>query len=339
MICCSGLRIFGERKMPEISIIVPVYNVEQYLDRCVNSILNQTFTDFELILVDDGSPDHCPKMCDEWSKKDARIRVLHKTNGGLSSARNAGLEIAVGDYVGFVDSDDWIAPDMYETLYRLLKQYQADISCGGIERTDVMQIKETQTGHVMVYSKEEYAKKYFKIGSNETVHYVWNKLYNRKTADNIKFPEGLINEDVEGFFLALSVSEKIVETDQTVYYYWKNQKGISYQWFTKKQMDLLKNWQHVYEICLSDHKDWVQYSRLNFYRAHLGLLCRIMLSGEDNKYDEEKEYLLTKLKTYYRCLMKSQMPFSRKIIMTAMCVNYRLTADVVHLMAKRDNFR
>ena len=99
--------------MPKISVIIPVYNVSQYLHRCVDSVINQTYSDLEIILVDDGSPDDCPIICDEYSKKDARVKVIHKPNGGLSSARNAGLDIATGEYVGFVDSDDWIEEDTF----------------------------------------------------------------------------------------------------------------------------------------------------------------------------------------------------------------------------------
>lgn len=114
--------------MCEISIIVPVYKVEPYLRKCVDSILAQTFTNFEVILVDDGSPDNSGKICDEYAIKDSRVRVIHKENGGLSSARNAGIDIARGKYLGFVDSDDYIAEDMYEVLYENLKFYDADIS-------------------------------------------------------------------------------------------------------------------------------------------------------------------------------------------------------------------
>ncbi|WP_227166600.1 glycosyltransferase, partial [Enterococcus faecium] len=114
--------------MCEISIIVPVYKVEKYLRKCVDSILAQTFTDFEVILVDDGSPDNSGKICDEYAEKDNRVRVIHKENGGLSSARNAGIDVARGKYLGFVDSDDYIDEDMYEILYENLKIHDADIS-------------------------------------------------------------------------------------------------------------------------------------------------------------------------------------------------------------------
>lgn len=118
--------------MPKISIIVPVYNVEKYLEKCVRSILAQTFTDFELILVDDGSPDSSGAMCDQFAKQDERVKVIHKENGGLSDARNAGIEIATGEYLGFIDSDDYIADDMYELLYTNIVKEDADLSICGI---------------------------------------------------------------------------------------------------------------------------------------------------------------------------------------------------------------
>lgn len=112
----------------KISIIIPVYKVENYLERCVESVLNQTHQNLEIILVDDGSPDRCGKMCDLYSQKDNRIKVIHKENGGLSDARNVALDIATGDYIGFVDSDDYVEEDMFKTLYQLAEKYQADIS-------------------------------------------------------------------------------------------------------------------------------------------------------------------------------------------------------------------
>lgn len=120
--------------MPKISVIVPVYNVEKYLSRCVKSILRQSYTDFELILVDDGSPDNCPILCDKWAKSDSRIHVIHKKNGGLSSARNAGIKISIGDYLFFVDSDDVIHPDSLQILASCVHQSDAQIALGRFAR-------------------------------------------------------------------------------------------------------------------------------------------------------------------------------------------------------------
>ena len=119
--------------MELISIVVPVYKVEPYLDKCVSSIVNQTYKNLEIILVDDGSPDNCPAMCDAWAEKDNRIRVIHKPNGGLSDARNAGMSVATGELMAFVDSDDWIAPDMYEKLYHHLTEDGSDIAACGVQ--------------------------------------------------------------------------------------------------------------------------------------------------------------------------------------------------------------
>ena len=117
---------------PMISVIVPIYNVEKYLARCVDSIVNQTYKNLEIILVDDGSPDRCPQMCDDYAEKDSRIKVIHKKNGGLSDARNAGMAVATGEYISFIDSDDWIETSMFELLLNNIFQYDCEISCGGI---------------------------------------------------------------------------------------------------------------------------------------------------------------------------------------------------------------
>ena len=119
--------------MAMISVIVPVYKVEPYLDRCVKSVVDQTFSDLEIILVDDGSPDNCPAMCDAWAARDSRVRVIHKPNGGLSDARNTGMAAATGEYISFVDSDDWIAAEMLERLIQALERDQSDIAACAVE--------------------------------------------------------------------------------------------------------------------------------------------------------------------------------------------------------------
>ena len=182
--------------MKKISIIVPVYRVEKYLDRCIESLVNQKYKNIEIILVDDGSPDNCPKMCDEWAKKDSRIKVIHKENGGLSDARNYGLNIATGDYIGFVDSDDFVSVEMYKTLIELLESNDADIS--------ICQYAKFSKGSIPAFTNEE--KIHIFRDSNETLNHlfcgnipvvnaVWNKLYKKELFDGIRFPVGLIFED------------------------------------------------------------------------------------------------------------------------------------------------
>lgn len=173
--------------MPELSIIVPVYKVEKYLPKCIDSILAQTFRDFELILIDDGSPDNCGAICDEYAARDSRIKVIHQENAGVSAARNAGLDIATGTFLGFVDSDDWIEPEMYETMIATAKEKQVDVVVCGIRycsdggesiRTDLIDNR-AYTGEEML--KALYGK------PNPTGGGAVNKLFLRSKAEDIRF--------------------------------------------------------------------------------------------------------------------------------------------------------
>ncbi len=188
--------------MKSISIIVPVYNVENYLGKCVESILNQTFKDFELILVDDGSSDKSGVMCDQYKEQDKRIKVIHKENGGLSSARNAGLEVAEGEYIGFIDSDDWIMPDMYQFLYDMAIISNADIAQCGFRKVDEKgyEYSEDSVSEGFVtkqYTGQEAIKQlYGKTQEKEINFLTWNKLYRSTLFSNLHFSEGKNNEDV-----------------------------------------------------------------------------------------------------------------------------------------------
>ena len=180
---------------PLLSIIVPVYKVENYLQKCIDSILAQTFTDFELILVEDGSPDGCPALCDAAAAKDARIRVLHQKNGGLSAARNAGLDVARGEWIGFVDSDDYIAPEMYETLYKAVQNTGADLALCDYAAVDEAGIPclPPYTGLAQrIFTGRELLKR----ATNTMAQPAWNKLYRRVIFAQLRYPEGKLNEDI-----------------------------------------------------------------------------------------------------------------------------------------------
>lgn len=180
--------------MPEISVIVPVYKVEKYLSSCVDSILAQTFTDFELILVDDGSPDNCGVICDEYAAKDIRIRVIHQENQGPSCARNTGINAARGNYLCFVDSDDLVTPDYCRVLYELLTESEADFSVCGVCRFrdgDTPEpVHEEDPGRI---SSVEFLKMQLQ---RQSEFGVWNKLFRRELFEMIRFAEGKLNEDV-----------------------------------------------------------------------------------------------------------------------------------------------
>ena len=205
--------------MPVISIIVPVYRVEAYLKACVDSLLDQTFSDIEILLVDDGSPDHCGVICDEYAGKDARVRVIHQKNGGLSRARNAGIERAQGEYLCFVDSDDYVAPEYCESLYALLRDSDCDLSVCGVCRFEdgTTPVCDSEEGQSVRVDRVDFLRMQLEKKSEFGV---WNKLYRRELFDKIRFSEGRIHEDVIwSGDLARNLRGDVVCTPKVLYYY------------------------------------------------------------------------------------------------------------------------
>ena len=227
-----------------ISVIVPVYNVEAYLDRCVESIVKQTYHDLEIILVDDGSPDQCPQICECWAQRDSRIRVIHKKNGGLSDARNAGLAIANGEYIGFVDSDDVLHCMMYETLYKVLEKTRADlVECRFQKFTVDMPTSMAVHPNAVIkeYSPEE-ALRGLILGT--TFHQtVWNKLYSHVLIKNKLFAVGKICEDEYWTYQILGSAQKIAAVDEALYYYFQRNDSIIHT-YNKKRLDCIEAWEN-----------------------------------------------------------------------------------------------
>lgn len=194
--------------MVKLSIIVPVYNVEKYLSKCIDSILSQTYKDLELILVDDGSPDNSPKICDEYAQKDNRVIVIHKPNGGVSSARNAGIDRATGKYIGFVDPDDYITSDMYEVMIQELEESKADIAiCGYDYINENGQVERPYNNRINeVLTQKQFMSMQFDMPPTIR-HVVWNKLFSAQVFTGIRFPEGLhSSEDV---YVLIECSKKL----------------------------------------------------------------------------------------------------------------------------------
>lgn len=208
-----------------ISIIVPVYKVEKYLSRCIDSIIKQTYSNLEIILVDDGSPDNSGKICDEYAKRDERIKVIHKLNGGLSDARNYGLDVATGDYIGFVDSDDYIKEDMFQTLYYLCEENEADISI--ISFYEIMENKiigVRDSGELQILNKIEAIKEL--LIDTRIQSYVWNKLFKKQLFTDIRFPTGKNFEDIATTLILFERCNKIVRLEEPKYYYLRRNDSI-----------------------------------------------------------------------------------------------------------------
>ncbi len=314
---------------PLISIIIPVYNVEKYIDRCLDSILNQSYKNLEIILIDDGSPDNCGKICDKYAIKDKRIKVIHKTNGGLSDARNKGIEVATGQYIGFVDSDDWIHKDMYKNLYNSITTYKADISCCKIIRVsdNNVSIPKKYDSSISVYTKDNYMKKFFKIKTQECVYYATNKLYRKNILANNQYPVGLTAEDVLGTYKALIKCQKIVEINYPYYYYYYNPESLTSSSFSAKAFDTLEIWDRVVDITRSSNQEYIDWALLNRNRINYTLLMQMALSLSfneiENKYKLKKDKMLKELKKNYKELLKCSIPISRKITIVLIVINYK----------------
>lgn len=224
----------------KISVIVPVYKVEPYLDKCVSSIVNQTYTNLEIILVDDGSPDNCPAMCEAWAEKDSRIRVIHKTNGGLSDARNAGMTVATGELMAFVDSDDWIAPDMYEYLYQRLTEDNSDIAACGVQMVweDKKLCRMLTRAGSCVLNQEEAMRAI--IEESWLKQPVWYKLYKTDLIRDILFPMGKCHEDVFWSYQAVGSAKKVSVLDHVGYYYLQRGGSIMGAGYSLKRLDAVE---------------------------------------------------------------------------------------------------
>ena len=223
-----------------ISVIIPIYNVEKYLDRCVDSIINQTYKNLEIILVDDGSPDNCPKMCDDYAKKDSRIRVVHKENGGLSDARNAGMEVATGEYVSFIDSDDYISLDFYETLFQTMIDNDSDIvECSVVKFYENEKFDE-YSDDLKVTNYETVDALDGLISENPFKQHVWNKLYKSSVALDIPYAVGKLNEDEFWTYQVFGKAKKVTRINQTMYYYFQRNGSIMGNSYNIRRLDALE---------------------------------------------------------------------------------------------------
>lgn len=225
---------------PLISVIVPIYNVEKYLDRCVGSIINQTYKNLEIILVDDGSPDNCPKMCDDYAKKDSRIKVVHKENGGLSDARNAGMKFATGEYVSFIDSDDYISLDFYKTLLQAIIDNDSDIvECSVVKFYENEKFDE-YSDDLKVTNYDTLDGLEGLINENPFKQHVWNKLYKTNIALDIPYAVGKLNEDEFWTYQIFGKAKKVTRINKTMYYYFQRGSSIMGNSYNIKRLDALE---------------------------------------------------------------------------------------------------
>jgi glycosyltransferase involved in cell wall biosynthesis len=247
---------------PLISVIIPVYKVERYLKRCVDSVLNQTYTNLEIILVDDGSPDLCPKICDDYATLDSRVKVVHKENGGLSSARNAGLDICKGEYIAFVDSDDLVSKYFIEFLYQAVVKKNVNVSIAeyrSFKQDEVLCDKNWPDNYaVEKQSLEEILSRYSSIYSHDSMLTIvsWNKLYKANLFDNIRFPEGKLYEDAATTYKILNQCDEVALIKNPLYYYLLRHDSISgNEKFTERTLDFFDALKGANDFFLEQKKE------------------------------------------------------------------------------------
>lgn len=293
--------------MPKISVVIPVYNVEKYLARCLDSVLAQTFEDYEVVLVNDGATDSSPQICETYAQKHTRIRLYHKANGGLSDARNYGTERAQGEYIAYIDSDDYVSPEYLSCLYELLIRSDADVACCGYiwtpdDRADFSQVdgsEETVMDGVQA-CRRILCEKGFKM------EVAWGKLYKKKLTDKHLFPVGRVQEDVATTFLYFLDSRRVAVTDRCLYGYFINNQGIQLSKPTVKRLDDAL-WSAFYRvdtlICLG-HNDLAAFAinrlapQLRFTLAY-DVRDRHRWNAYYRKFmDSPLAYLKEKIKTY-----------------------------------------
>jgi len=294
--------------MPKVSIIVPCWNVEKYLDRCVNSLVNQTLRDIEIILVDDESPDHVPEMCDGWAEKDSRIKVIHKKNGGLGMACNSGIEVATGEFIAFCDSDDWVELNMYEEMYNEAVSHSADAVYSGIQRindsgiitplncSNSVEIYENRSqieGFMMdmVASKVEYSCERRIQMSAKTVLYSGDLI----RQNNIRFvsEREYMSEDLLFNLDFLKHAQKIVNLPKVFYYYYDNTSSLT----TRLRTDRIERYKHLVSVMRDRYKGLKSYTefcqRLNRMFIGYNRHDTILYFKSDTSFKHKKSFFST----------------------------------------------
>ncbi|MDO4292591.1 MAG: glycosyltransferase [Eubacteriales bacterium] len=298
-----------------ISIIVPVYNFEDCLGRCVDSILGQTYSDIELILVDDGSRDQSGAICDAYQSLDPRVKVVHKKNGGTSEARNYGLELASGEYIGFVDGDDFIEPDFYQVLYDLIVKHGTDISMVSYREVWADRaVEKADTGRTFVLEREDAVKGL--LLDQEIQNYVWNKLYKRELFREIRFPVGVVYDDINIMYELFRESRSIVYRETAKYNYCIRETSVIHTDSHKKREDgLLSILKRFYEV----ERDFPSLKQYNAYALVLWMIriYTYTVKGVDPEdgfikermpmfcrlYEENPAFILERLKPLKRVIL------------------------------------
>lgn len=270
---------------PLISVIVPIYNVEKYLARCFDSIVNQTYKNLEIILVDDGSPDRCPQMCDDYAEKDSRIKVVHKKNGGLSDARNAGMAVSTGEYISFIDSDDYVSDDFFECLLDVMNKENSDIA-------ECSVVKFYEGNHFDEFNDDLLEKTYDAqdamsalIAENPFHQHVWNKLYKTELVKDIPYAVDKLNEDEFWTYQVFGRANKVSKLNKTMYYYFQRNSSIMGVGYNIRRLDALEGKANRQKYIENNFPELSTQAKIDLYGSCMFAYQSVLkfMSGADKK--------------------------------------------------------
>ena len=278
--------------MDLISIIVPVYKVEQYIDKCVQSLVNQTYKELEIILVDDGSPDLCPEICDKWAKRDSRIKVVHKNNEGAGKARNVGIKQATGDFIAFVDGDDYVSPNLYRYLRNLMSENNdVDIvECDYIMTfNDNAVFEQLEDKECIKYSSEQAMKEH--VADKVFKQVIWNKLYRRNVLRCIFFPEGKMIDDEFWTYQVIAQARRLIHLNCKLYAYRQQEYSVMHEKYSEKRLQAIESKICRLQYIENNMPEIAPDARVNllfscFYQGQL-----ILKNFEKNRKDKAMSYL------------------------------------------------
>ena len=323
------------KKMPLISVIVPIYKVEDYLGKCVESIRKQTLKDIEIILVDDGSPDRCGQICDELANEDDRITVVHKRNGGLSDARNAGIDVAKADLVAFIDSDDYIDPDMMEFLYNNIVAADADLSVCGLchHFGDVIQISpDTLNGYHVAETKEA-----IRLELTEVPVTAVNKLYKKSLFDNVRFPKGKLYEDAHTMTPLILETKRVVYDIQPKYHYIHREDSITTKDFRMQSLSLIEANENNMRMIVAKYPELRDPAEFRYFWSYFWILEYMLRSASLGKEAicKKREIFRLLKKNTWKIIKNSYFTKTRKMSAIILFFNSALYEKTAKLYMHR----
>ena len=311
---------------PLISVVIPVYKVEEYLDQCVGSVLKQTYENIEVILVDDGSPDACPQKCDEYAQLDRRVRVIHQENAGLSGARNTGIKSATGKYIVFIDSDDFVSPVYVEQLYVTLSESGMNISACSYCYEEKELSEEVLTSYKSYPAREAIIEI---LRERDFQTSAWCKLYERSIFEQTLFPVGSNYEDYYTAPRFYDTAGGVAYTNNKLYFYRINRESITKSKFSAKNMKYFEVADSVNQYLSEHHPDLVDLAVSRDVNMAIGF-CR-KNAKEKGKYASETEFMVKRIRSGAGAFLRSEYPLSKKVIALGLANTPKLFMRVLSL--------